>query len=298
MTAAAHAFLDRNRLTIDYLTSANQWFEPLIEHFCDQYDAQQPPMIVGINGCQGSGKSTLADYLCCMIAERLDIATIALSLDDFYLTRAERSELAKSVHPLLATRGVPGTHDVALAIDCINSLRTGNNTVITRFDKKIDDRAEDLEINTQPVGLIVLEGWCLGAQPQPELALSTPINSLEEVEDPEGLWRNYVNRALQADYQRLFASIDQMIMLQAPSFETVHQWRVEQERKMIDSVLEQGLDAPPEAMNDEQIRRFIQHFQRITEDILRQLPSRADHLFTLDHQRRIGSYSQPVKSTK
>ena len=67
---------------------------------------------------------------------------------------------------------------------------------------------------------------------------------------------------------------------------------------MIDSVLEQGLDAPPEAMNDEQIQRFIQHFQRITEEILRELPSRADHLFTLDHQRRIGNYSQPVKSTK
>jgi D-glycerate 3-kinase len=206
--------------------------------------------------------------------------------------------LAKSVHPLLATRGVPGTHDVALAIDCLDNLRAGNNAVITRFDKKIDDRAVDLEINSQPVGLIVLEGWCLGAQPQPELALSTPINSLEQVEDPEGIWRNYVNRALQGDYQRLFASIDQMIMLQAPSFETVHQWRVEQERKMIDSVLEQGLDAPPEAMNDEQIQRFIQHFQRITEEILRELPSRADHLFTLDRQRRIGNYSQPVKSKK
>lgn len=300
MTAAARAFLDRHRLTTDYLTTANRWFQPLIENFCMQYDAGQAPMVLGINGCQGSGKSTLADYLCCMIAERLDISTIALSLDDFYLTRAERSELASKVHPLLATRGVPGTHDVALAIDCIDSLRAGNKTVITRFDKKIDDRvaADKPEVVTEPLGLIVLEGWCLGAQPQPELALSTPINSLEQVEDPDGIWRNYVNRALQGDYQRLFASIDQMIMLQAPSFETVHQWRVEQERKMVERVLEQGLDTPPEAMNEAQIQRFIQHFQRITEDVLRELPSRVDHLFELDQQRRISNYWQPSKSAQ
>lgn len=300
MTAAARAFLDRHRLTTDYLSTANRWFQPLIENFCMQYDAGQAPTVLGINGCQGSGKSTLADYLCCMIAERLDISTIALSLDDFYLTRAERSELASKVHPLLATRGVPGTHDVALAIDCIDSLRAGNKTVITRFDKKIDDRvaADKPEVVTEPLGLIVLEGWCLGAQPQPELALSTPINSLEQVEDPDGIWRNYVNRALQGDYQRLFASIDQMIMLQAPSFETVHQWRVEQERKMVERVLEQGLDTPPEAMNEAQIQRFIQHFQRITEDVLRELPSRVDHLFELDQQRRIGNYWQPSKSAQ
>lgn len=300
MTAAARAFLDRHRLTTDYLTTANRWFQPLIENFCMQYDAGQAPMVLGINGCQGSGKSTLADYLCCMIAERLDISTIALSLDDFYLTRAERSELASKVHPLLATRGVPGTHDVALAIDCIDSLRAGNKTVITRFDKKIDDRvaADKPEVVTEPLGLIVLEGWCLGAQPQPELALSTPINSLEQVEDPDGIWRNYVNRALQGDYQRLFASIDQMIMLQAPSFETVHQWRVEQERKMVERVLEQGLDTPPEAMNEAQIQRFIQHFQRITEEVLRELPSRVDHLFELDQQRRISNYWQPSKSAQ
>lgn len=300
MTAAARAFLDRHRLTTDYLTTANRWFQPLIENFCMQYDAEQAPTVLGINGCQGSGKSTLADYLCCMIAERLDISTIALSLDDFYLTRAERSELARKVHPLLATRGVPGTHDVALAIDCIDSLRAGNKTVITRFDKKIDDRvaADKPEVVTEPLGLIVLEGWCLGAQPQPELALSTPINSLEQVEDPDGIWRNYVNRALQGDYQRLFASIDQMIMLQAPSFETVHQWRVEQERKMVERVLEQGLDTPPEAMNEAQIQRFIQHFQRITEEVLRELPSRVDHLFELDQQRRISNYWQPSKSAQ
>ena len=79
------------------------------------------PLVLGICGAQGSGKSTLAEAL----AERLErdgLACAVLSLDDLYLTRAERERLARGVHPLLATRGPPGTHDTSLGIAVLDAL--------------------------------------------------------------------------------------------------------------------------------------------------------------------------------
>lgn len=295
MTTVAQSFLDKHHLPDSYLETASRWFDPLIEHFANQFNPQLPPRVIGINGCQGSGKSTLADYLCCMISEKLNITAIALSLDDFYLTNAERKQLASAVHPLLATRGVPGTHDIQLAIDCIDNLRAGNETLITRFNKQTDDRIanKDLQLIREPVDLIILEGWCLGAKPNTTLRLAEPVNRLEEQEDRQGIWRNYVNQALAGKYQSLFNRVDELIMLQAPSFEAVYQWRLEQEHKMIKQATQEGLDRPSEAMNNQQVQRFIQYFQRITEDVLEQLPSCADHLFKLDKHRLISSYTQP-----
>jgi len=294
----AQTFLERNQLPMGYMETANRWFAPLVDRFVNNFQPQQPPKILGINGCQGSGKSTLGDYLCSVIAERLDITAVSLSLDDFYLTKAERNHLATTVHPLLATRGVPGTHDVKLAMDCIESLVAGNNTMITRFDKSIDDRVASNNLKTirGPVGLIVLEGWCLGAKPESELQLSKPINSLEEQEDTKGTWRNYVNRAIEDKYQPLFNLVDELIMLQASSFDSVYQWRLEQEQKMIKCLDKNALGKSSGVMNEQQILRFISYFQRVTQNILEEMPDRADHLFKLSESRGITGYSQPSRS--
>ena len=300
MTSLAQSFLDKHNLPDSYLETAKRWFDPLIEHFANQFNPRLPPRVIGINGCQGSGKSTLADYLCCMLSEQLDIPAIALSLDDFYLTKAKRNQLATEVHPLLATRGVPGTHDVQTAIDCIDSLRAGHETLINRFNKQTDDQVptKELQLATEPMGIIILEGWCLGAKPIAKLDLAEPINRLEEQEDKQGIWRNYVNQALAGKYQSLFNRVDELIMLQAPSFKTVYQWRLEQEHKMIEQAIQRGQGRPPQAMNNQEIQRFIEYFQRITEDLLKQLPERADHLFTLDGSRRINRYSRPFIRSK
>jgi D-glycerate 3-kinase len=300
LTPATQAFLERNQLPSSYMETANQWFTPLIDNFVNNFQPQQPPVILGINGCQGSGKSTLADYLCSVIAEQLNITAVSLSLDDFYLTKAERNHLAINVHPLLATRGVPGTHDVALAMQCIQSLVEGNHTTITRFDKSIDDRvsADCLPTVRGPVGLIILEGWCLGAKPQSELQVSEPINELEELEDTKGTWRNYVNLAIKDDYQPLFNLVDELIMLKAPSFDTVYQWRLEQEQKMIKRLGKDVLNKSSGVMNEHQILRFISHFQRVTQNILEEMPKRVDHLFKLGESRNITDYLQPSKRTE
>lgn len=290
------SFLDRNQLPLSYLDAANQWFAPLVDSIVKNYKSDNSPQVIGINGCQGSGKSTLADYLCTVVAERLGVTTVSLSLDDFYLTKTERNHLAAKVHPLLATRGVPGTHDVQLAMDSIKSLVAGQKTLITRFDKSIDDRAPAASLKTTEgkIGLIVVEGWCLGAKPESTEKLIQPINSLEENDDRDGIWRAYVNRALQNDYPPLFALVDELIMLQAPAFDTVFNWRLEQEQKMVKRLEKEGINCGSGVMSEQQILRFISYFQRVTENILDEMPQRADHLFKLGQSREITNYSQPA----
>jgi len=282
MTPAEQQFLHRNQLPDSYLAMAEQWFQPLLDDFSLPSQISCRPRVILINGSQGSGKSTLADYLCTALKDRQGIRCVALSLDDFYLTLAQRMGLARAIHPLLATRGVPGTHDIPLATATLNSLIRGQDeTLIARFDKSTDDRypISDCQTISGPVGLIILEGWCAGAMAQSNEALETAINKLEQEEDAMGLWRAYTNNALAGAYQRLFKMADTLVMLKAPSFEAVFKWRLEQERKM----------AAP-LMNETKVLRFIQHYQRLTEHCLLELPKRADHLFHLNFERQISGY--------
>jgi len=294
ISAMEQAFLERNQLPATYLNAAKQWFSPIVDHLVADYNHGKTPKVIGINGCQGSGKSTLADYLCTAVAEQLNLKTVALSLDDFYLTKAERNKIANQIHPLLATRGVPGTHDVQLAINCVKQLLAGQKSLITRFDKSIDDRypQDQLQSIEEPVALIVLEGWCLGALPQQPSTLSTAINSLEKEEDTHGIWRNYVNQTLIDEYPALFNLVDELIMLQAPSFNTVFNWRLEQEHKLVKRLAKEGINTHSGIMDEQQIRRFISYFERVTVNSLQEMPQRADHLFTLGLNREITSYSQ------
>jgi D-glycerate 3-kinase len=293
---ALQHFLGRHQLPESYLSMAESAFSPLIDEFNTQYQVNQKTYIIGINGCQGSGKSTLADYLCTVVAEKYHLATVALSLDDFYLTKAERIKLARKIHPLLAQRGVPGTHDVNLAIDTISSLASGNKALITRFDKSMDDRVPEAnsETITGHIGLIVIEGWCFGAKPQAPNSLIEPVNHLERSEDPDGVYRDYVNTALATQYPQLFELVDSTAMLRAPSFKTVFEWRLEQEQKLIEKLRSTKTDpASVSTMSDQEIRRFIQNFQRITEHCLEEMPTRVDHLFQLNAARQIVDYRKP-----
>jgi D-glycerate 3-kinase len=242
------------------------------------------PVVIGLCGSQGSGKTTLAKAVLEACAAR-GLRGAALSIDDLYLTHAERQELARTVHPLLATRGVPGTHDVALGLSVLSALERGQAVALPRFDKARDDRAPKAEWPQSPAGceVLVLEGWCVGARPQPEGDLGAPVNSLEAAEDPDGLWRRYANRALAGPYQELFERIDRLVLLAAPGFGVVHQWRLEQERELASSVP----DAEP--MDEAAIARFISHYERLTRYILNEMPARADLVIRLDEERRPAS---------
>jgi D-glycerate 3-kinase len=240
---------------------------------------RQPPVVVGICGAQGSGKSTLAAALAAAL-EADGIATATLSLDDLYLTRAERLELARTVHPLLATRGVPGTHDVALGLATLDALARGEAAALPRFDKGIDDRMPAADWPNAPphAQVLLLEGWCLGARSQSVAALAGPVNALEAEEDPDGLWRAYANEALAGPYRTLFNRIDQLILLAAPDWSVVAQWREQQEAEL--------RAVSPGAMTPQQVQRFIQHYERLTRWILAEMPARTDLVVLLDANRK------------
>jgi D-glycerate 3-kinase len=240
--------------------------------------------LVGLSGLQASGKSTLAAQLAAAARER-GIATELLALDDFYLGRRDRAALAREVHPLLATRGVPGTHDVALLGATVQALRNASSRTparVPRFDKGSDTRLPPSRWPrvTSPPRLIVLEGWCIGVPAEPRRALARPVNVLERVEDADARWRTWVNARLAGDYAALRRGLDALIVLRAPSFAIVSRWRDEPERLLRSR-------GAPRAMSRAALRRFLMHYERLSRHALRTLPALADIVVTLDAKRRV-----------
>ena len=236
--------------------------------------------LIAIAGAQGCGKSTLAVEA----ATRLSCAT--LSLDDVYLTKAERADLAVRLHPLFAVRGPPGTHDLLLLDETLTRLRSaapGDRTTLPAFDKLADDRRPrtDWPIFEGRPRAVLLEGWCLGATPQNPAERVESINDLERADDPDAVWRHAVNHALATGYARLFATFDALLFLEAPTFDRVLDWRVEQEAGLL------GITpaAVPAARRTE-LARFIQAFERITRHMLAG-GVRADIVAELDEDRAV-----------
>ena len=291
-------FINKHALPEAYKQVAIQWFFPVFEKIFSSSNKYNRPHIIGINGSQGSGKSTLGDLFRYVAEHYYNRDVLCLSLDDFYLTRNEREILASNVHPLLITRGVPGTHDIDLAMDVISSLKDFSTPVsIPRFDKAVDDRTEDDQwdlVSKQP-DIIVLEGWCLGADAQAKDELLIPLNNLETAEDPQAIWRRYVNQQLKRNYQPLFSQVDIWLMLKAPSFECVFDWRLEQEDKLACTVAKNEKNASA-VMNREEVSHFIQHYQRITENTLSTLPQKVHYLFELNNQREVINLSHPLSA--
>jgi D-glycerate 3-kinase len=278
-------FLQREQLPESYRQTIDTALLPLGAALAQRARLSDHLVVVGLCGAQGSGKSTAAAALC-EILERDDLPAVALSIDDFYLPRAERAVLARNVHPLLMTRGVPGTHDVELAQATIDSLATEEPTLLPSFDKATDERRPRSQWRnvSGPMRVVILEGWCVGARPQTAASLAQPVNALEHDEDSDGRWRGYVNEALTTRYPALFDRLSPLVLLAAPSFEVVHGWRSEQEHKLRDKLEREGGDSS-RVMSDVQIARFISHYQRVTQHILAEMPLRADHVITLDAQR-------------
>lgn len=277
-------FLREENLPDDFAGEIERLHAPLADRIAAV--AMGPAFVVGLCGPQGSGKSTTVRVVAALLAAKgLKVAT--LSLDDLYLPRADREALARDVHPLLRTRGVPGTHDVALGLAVLDGLAGEGETALPRFDKAADDRppVETWPIVDGPVDLVLLEGWCVGARPQPPEALAEPVNALERERDPDGTWRTYVNAALAGPYRALFGRLDLLVLFVAPDFATVLAWRQEQEAKLRARLAERG-EGMARAMSEEEVAVFIQHYERLTRHIAREMPARADLVIALDADRR------------
>lgn len=282
MTDPIAALIAAEALPGDYREVVERHWRPLAARIAAEAGPceQRRALLVGINGAQGSGKSTLCRFLEALLAEQ-GLRAVTLSLDDLYLTRAERREAAAEIHPLFATRGVPGTHDVALGEAVLDNLLAGRRATLPGFDKAADDRAHDGFAVAPPVDVVLFEGWCVGAAPQPAADLRQPVNRLEADEDHGGIWRREVNRRLATDYAQLFARIDRLVMLRVAGFDAVRANRLRQERKL-------AVSRPDGAaiMDEAALDRFLMHYERLTRWMLEEMPARADVLIEIGPDQR------------
>ena len=236
---------------------------------------------VGIGGGQGAGKSTLG-RLIEAAGQTFGMHVVVLSLDDFYLTRAERRRLASAVHPLFATRGPPGTHVAGELCRVLAALGQPGEVRVPRFDKGADDRVGFATLRG-PADVVVVEGWCVGAPPaggseQAALA-STPVNALEREHDAQGHWRRHIEQALRGEYAKLNAQLDATVFLQVPDLAAVRRWRLQQEAER----------PAAQRMTEAQVFRFVAHYERVTLRMLATLPKTADVVVELDAAHRVAA---------
>lgn len=259
----------------------------LLDQYAGRIARSRRPYLLGISGLQGSGKSTLAREVKVQ-AEAQGLPTEVLALDDFYYSRSERESLAHQIHPLLKTRGVPGTHEIELLMSVLAALPHASDKLpvtYPRFDKGRDTRMPPSrwpKISRAPK-LIILEGWALGIKPQLQSALDEPVNAMERDEDPDGTWRHWVNKQLRG-YQPLWRKLDALVVLQAPNWEVVRQWRSQQEEELL-------ARHAPLAMDAAAMEHFLAHFERLSRHALATLPALADTCVEYDTQRHVTGLS-------
>jgi len=280
----------------------NSQLATLVYDIIQEIRARQPdrPALVGVAGAQGSGKTTV-----CKLLEAANRPHFAyFSLDDVYFSRAEREENARElvdvhaeifptddtqhfgqVRDMLATRGPPGTHDLALANGLIARLKHGLATPIPRFDKVLDERTPERDWATfqgRPEAILI-DGWCIGALPAP---VEEALNVIE-AQDKAALLSVRSDDALRTTYAQFFRGFDAIVYLRPPSWEIVFQWRLQQEEQLLGRALDDDERA--------KLERFILHYERITRSMMDGVHM-ADWVVQLDEARNVVSVANPPKS--
>ena len=103
-------FKNKKKMILKYLIPLSFWINEKSNKNSNTY-------FLGLSGGQGTGKTTITALLEIILNKYFKKKVCAFSIDDFYKTRKEREKLSKNKHPLLKTRGVPGTHDINLIFD-------------------------------------------------------------------------------------------------------------------------------------------------------------------------------------
>ena len=223
-----------------------------------------------ISGSQGIGKTTILEILNKNFHKFFGKRILSLSLDDFYYDKAQREILSKTIHPLLMTRGVPGTHNIKEILNVINKFNQSEYPIkIPIFNKLKDTRGRKKRIINKKTDIIILEGWCCGSPPINKKYLQKNINILEKKFDKKFIWRNYYNNKLKNEYSRLYKKFDKLIYFNAPKFSYVFNWRLKQENNM------KKTKKSKQGMRRKEIVEFIQHYEKISKWMMKILPGKA-----------------------
>ena len=263
------------------------FYLPICKKINSEYVKRKKTKIIGLSGGQGTGKSTISQILKIILKEGFNLETVIFSIDDFYKTRKERKIMAKKISPLFLTRGVPGTHDAKMLFNCIKNLKKNRfkKMTVPKFDKSKDDRSPKskwLAVKKKP-NIVIFEGWCVGVTSQKEKDLVIPINKLEKQKDKKRIWRQTVNKELKNKYKKIFNLIDKLIFLKVPSFKYVYKWRLLQEKKL------RAKSRGNKTMSNEQVKNFIMYYERLTKNMLKILPKKANTVISIDESHRLKS---------
>ena len=250
--------------------------------------SKKKPLILGLSGGQGIGKTTISSIITLILKKYFKLNIFKISIDDFYKTRKERFLLSKKIHSLLMTRGVPGTHDINIMLNFFKRVKKNNfkSLKLPKFDKAIDDRCKKSSwytIKKRP-DIIIFEGWCVGAMAQKNSMLKKSINSLEKTNDQNLIWRKFVNNQLKTKYKKLFGHLDNLLYLKAKNFNLLQQWRIKQEKKLW---LKLKKRKNLKIMNKLEVINFMQTYQRITQNMIKDVPKYASIIFKLNSNHQI-----------
>ncbi len=279
---------EANKMKIDKVDE--NFFEniviPLVVYL-DSLQKRDKPYFICLSGGQGSGKTTLSEFIQIVLSKIQTRKVVGFSIDDIYKTREEREELANTVHPLCKVRGVPGTHDIQLGLNTVKSLFEADDssfTPIPSFSKPLD-RHNPKETWKKFKGrpeFVFFDAWCGGARPVSEENWQGPMNPLEKEEDPDGTWSKWSNKELAGDYQELFAMFDLLILITVPDIGFVYRSRWLQEQTLYKTLEDKELRK--KTMTEEEVYRFVMHYERLTHYILEEMPNFSDIVLTRDEK--------------
>ena len=273
-------FKNKNRMIKSFLIPVCFWIF--------KKASKKKPLILGLSGGQGIGKTTISSIITLILKKYFKLNIFKISIDDFYKTRKERFLLSKKIHSLLMTRGVPGTHDINIMLNFFKRVKKNNfkSLKLPKFDKAIDDRCKKSSwytIKKRP-DIIIFEGWCVGAMAQKNSMLKKSINSLEKTNDQNLIWRKFVNNQLKTKYKKLFGHLDNLLYLKAKNFNLLQQWRIKQEKKLW---LKLKKRKNLKILNKLEVINFMQTYQRITQNMIKDVPKYASIIFKLNSNHQI-----------
>ena len=273
-------FKNKERMIKSFLIPLCFWISKKAE--------KKRPYFVGLAGGQGTGKTTISSLIRIILIKYFRLNVFRISIDDFYKTRKERINLSKRVHPMLLTRGVPGTHDINMMLNFFRNSKSKKfkRLKLPTFNKAIDDRFNKkkwYDLKKRP-DVIIFEGWCVGAKSEKNLTLKKTINSMEKIKDQKQVWRKYVNHQLKSKYKNLYSQLNCLIFLKAKNFSLLQKWRLKQERKLwVQSKVKLKI------MSRGDVLSFMQTYQRITQNMFRNMPKYASVILNLNSKHQIKS---------
>jgi len=231
-----------------------------------------------IAGPQGSGKSSLSKLIKLYLEKFYDKSVIIISMDDFYLSKKQRTQLSKNIHPLFLTRGVPGTHDLGLMNKKIKQILNKEFPIYLPIFDKVSDTRKRTYKKVLKADVIIFEGWCAGAQPVDLNYLQKNFNNLEKHKDKNFIWRNSYNKYLN-EYQKIFSKFNYFIYFQFNHWDHVLNWKYKQELELRDKKKDLALK--------KYLKEFVQYYEKVSKWMHLKVPKYCNILIKLDTHQKI-----------